>query len=181
MSKRDRKLSEEHKRKISEEHKKWGALYWTKRPEVRRKISQTLKGRPGHPQTEEVKIKIGLASKKKWSDLKYKKNMSERMRKILLGKNGELARNWQGGKSFEPYSVDWNETLRQSIRERDRYICRLCGKSQGDRAHSVHHIDYCKQNCNPDNLITLCVSCNVKVNKNRNYWTDYFKHKQTGY
>ena len=40
-----------------------------------------------------------------------------------------------------------------------------------------NHINYDKQNCNPKNLITLCHSCNSKVNKNRKYWTNYFKNK----
>jgi hypothetical protein len=90
---------------------------------------------------------------------------------------GEKSSNWRGGISFEPYSVDWNESLRRTIRERDRYACQLCGKLQGDLAHDIHHIDYNKLNCNPNNLITLCHSCNAKVNGNRNYWTNYFKQK----
>ena len=82
--------------------------------------------------------------------------------------------NWRGGVSFEPYTIDWTATLRRSIRERDKYICQLCGIIQGDRAYCIHHIDYDKKNCNPDNLITLCVRCNPKVNFNRKYWTQYF-------
>jgi 5-methylcytosine-specific restriction endonuclease McrA len=69
--------------------------------------------------------------------------------------------------SFEPYSVDWTTTLKISIRQRDRYTCQICGKQQGDNAFSVHHIDYNKQNCNPENLITLCNSCHSKTNYNR--------------
>ena len=83
--------------------------------------------------------------------------------------------NWKGGISFEPYSTDWNESLRRTIRERDHYTCQLCGKPQGDRVHSVHHIDYNKKNCDPDNLITLCGGCNTRVNFNRDYWLNYFK------
>ena len=37
-----------------------------------------------------------------------------------------------------------------------------------------NHIDYDKKNCNPENLITLCNHCNIKVNKNRDYWTKHF-------
>lgn len=32
-------------------------------------------------------------------------------------------------------------------------------------------------NCNPENLITLCKIHNGKVNKNRNYWKQYFSNK----
>lgn len=82
--------------------------------------------------------------------------------------------NWRGGLSKEGYSQDWTETLRRSIRERDRYVCKICGLIQGDLAHDVHHIDYNKKNCNPDNLITLCHSCHQHTNKNREYWVKYF-------
>jgi hypothetical protein len=82
---------------------------------------------------------------------------------------------WQGGKSFEKYTVDWTETLKISIRERDKYTCRICGKHQGDKAFIVHHIDYNKKNCNSDNLITLCASCHSKTNTKRIFWIDFFK------
>lgn len=75
------------------------------------------------------------------------------------------------------YSEDWTDTLRRAIRERDGYICQMpgCNKSQGDRVHSVHHIDYNKKNNNPENLITLCTSCHIKTNYNRKFWINYFK------
>jgi len=88
---------------------------------------------------------------------------------ILQSKNNP---NWQGGKSFEPYSVDWTQTLKRSIRERDNYICRICNQY----GSSVHHKDYDKKNCDPKNLITLCVKCHTKTNHNRDYWLDYFKY-----
>jgi 5-methylcytosine-specific restriction endonuclease McrA len=90
--------------------------------------------------------------------------------------NGDKNPSWKGGKSFEPYNLDWTKTLRQSIRERDHYVCQLCNKPQQERLHCVHHIDYDKQNCNPENLITLCVGCNTKVNVNREHWTNYFQN-----
>ena len=37
-----------------------------------------------------------------------------------------------------------------------------------------HHIDYNKKNCSLNNLITLCRSCHMKTNTNRNYWINYF-------
>ena len=39
---------------------------------------------------------------------------------------------------------------------------------------SVHHIDYNKQNCNENNLITLCLKCHLKTNIDRNFWSKYF-------
>jgi 5-methylcytosine-specific restriction endonuclease McrA len=83
-----------------------------------------------------------------------------------------------GGSSFEPYSVDWTDTLKKSIRERDRYTCQICGK---EPSICVHHIDYNKKNCNPDNLITLCVGCHSKTNHSIDKWINYFKSERKGY
>ena len=142
--------------------------------ETRRKIS---KSHMGIKPTRETRKKMSLSHKGKPSNMKGKKHTKEtksKMRKAKFGKTGLKANNWQGGKSFEPYSVDWTRTLRISIRERDGYICQICGEQQGDVAHCVHHIDYDKKNCNPNNLITLCLKCHLKTNKNRDYWIKYF-------
>lgn len=119
----------------------------------------------------------------------YSKDYIKKLRKSHLGhksseKQREIARKnwlkeknprWTGGPPYEPYGVDWTETLRRSIRERDNYICQLCGKLQGDRVFAIHHIDYDKKNDNPDNLITLCHSCHSKTNYNRKKWQNYFE------
>ena len=104
---------------------------------------------------------------------KFKEESIEKSRKSHTGKTGELASNWQGGLSFEPYSVDWNNTLKRSIRERDKYICKLCN----GKGYHVHHIDYNKKNCDPNNLITLCISCHMKTNFNREHWIKLFQNK----
>ena len=80
---------------------------------------------------------------------------------------------WKGGISKEPYSFDFDLRLKAQIKERDGYICQLCSCSNPIKL-SIHHIDYDKKNSNYYNLITLCRSCNVKVNINRPYWTNYF-------
>jgi hypothetical protein len=166
------KHTEERKRKMSETHKKNGDGKWNK----------------GRKHTKEQLEKMRLAHLGK----KRPKEFCEKMSKIKMGKPclwskgnknyfwgkhfyGEKSPSWQGGKSFEPYSVDWNECLRRSIRERDKYICQKCNEPQGDFAHDVHHIDYDKKNCNPSNLITLCHICHLKINKNKDYWTNYFR------
>lgn len=86
---------------------------------------------------------------------------------------GEKSHFWKGGKSFEPYTTDWTKTLKRAIRERDHYTCQICEK---ESSICVHHIDYDKKNCNPENLITLCQSCHTKTNHNRNYWINYFEN-----
>jgi hypothetical protein len=92
-------------------------------------------------------------------------------RKLSLQKLGVKNPMWQGGKSHEVYPVDWTRTLKRSIRERDRYICQICSGN----GFYVHHIDYNKKNCNPENLITLCRKCHLKTNHNRNNWINFFK------
>lgn len=81
--------------------------------------------------------------------------------------SGENHYNWRGGISKEPYPWEFNDDLKEQIRSRDEYRCKLCGR---EKALTVHHIDYDKQNCQPDNLITLCCICNSRVNFDRNFW-----------
>ncbi|MCK9370949.1 NUMOD3 domain-containing DNA-binding protein [Candidatus Dojkabacteria bacterium] len=149
--------------------------------ESKRKMGERSKGNKwnvGKKYTEERKRKISQSRLKNPTRYWLGKHLSDEHKKKLSVKSsqrvGEKASNWKGGKSFEPYSVDWNNTLKRSIRERDKYICQLCTLPQGDEALSVHHIDYNKLNCNPTNLITLCRSCHTKTNGKRDYWTNYF-------
>ena len=145
-----KKRSEETKRKLSESHKapRPYRLGITHTDETKKKISDTLKKNP-------VRYWLG---KKKYDDI-TKCNF------------------WKGGISYEKYTVDWKDTLKISIRERDHYQCQICGKNQGDTSHPVHHIDYNKKNCSPDNLITLCRSCHAKTNFKREYWIKYFNQR----
>jgi 5-methylcytosine-specific restriction enzyme A len=189
----------------TEETKKKIALAFTGRrlsEETKKKLSLAFTGRK---MSEEQKKKISIANKGKINKGTFKKgqkswnagtaiylickqcgkhfipqnyNPKQKYCSIKcagLAQSGENNPSWNGGKSFEPYSIDWTETLRRSIRERDRYTCQMCGKLQTDRAFCVHHIDYNKKNDNPNNLITLCLECHLKTNINRNYWQNYFK------
>lgn len=131
----------------------------------------------GHKHSDEIKIKISKKLKGR-KGVWLGKHLSEEHKSVLrahaIKRIGDKSGNWKGGKSFEPYSVDWNGTLKRAIRERDKYICQLCGEPQGEEALCVHHIDYNKVNCNPTNLISLCRKCHTKTNGNRDYWTNYF-------
>jgi len=79
---------------------------------------------------------------------------------------------WKGGISYGEYPFEWTDSLKHKIRERDKFTCQICGKN----GFVVHHIDYNKKNCNPNNLITLCRKCHRKTNDNRNYWIKFFKN-----
>lgn len=158
------------KQKISETCKKSGVGKWMKGRRMPDKQVDELRERMignkimlGRKLSKDTKLKMSRVAKERGTG----KWMSEKI--------GEKGNNWQGGLSFKPYSIDWTKTLRIAIRERDNYICQICEEKQGDKIHHVHHIDYDKQNCNSDNLITLCISCHIKTNSNREYWTNCFQ------
>ncbi len=119
--------------------------------------------------TEEHKRKLGVASR-------GRKHSEEAKRKMSLSNMGAKSYLWQGGKSFEPYTPEFNENLKEKIRNRDNRLCQLCGKTEKEnkRKLAVHHLDYIKENCNEENLIALCCVCNLKVNINRIFWTGFF-------
>ena len=160
-----------------------------KRPEVREKIRQTLLE---HVVSEETRQKIrkkikvmmqrpGVKENLRQKALKqFENGMPEKTRK-KIGKSieGEQHWNWQGGKSFEPYGLEFNEDLKEVIRNRDRRKCQLCEKTELENKEklSVHHIDYDKQNNNPNNLISLCRKCHTKTSFSRKYWIKHFNYE----
>ena len=85
--------------------------------------------------------------------------------------------NWKGGISFEEYGAGFDDILKEQVRFRDHYKCQKCGCSQLENGRQLdcHHIDYNKKNHNINNLISLCISCHMKTNYNRDFWKDYFK------
>lgn len=89
--------------------------------------------------------------------------------------SGENHPYWKGGKS--KYPLIFNDKLKNLIKKRDNYCCSLCGilEKDNDRLLSIHHIDYDKNNCDKNNLITLCESCHCTTNFNRNFWEFLFK------
>ena len=92
---------------------------------------------------------------------------------------GESNPNFNNWSSREPYGEAWSPKLRKNIRERDKYTCQECGMTEEELGYklSVHHIDYDKQNNSENNLITLCTSCHMQTNFNRDDWIKYFKEK----
>ena len=192
FAKKGKKMSEETCKKMSishlgEKNPMWGKHYSEQEKKRKSEIGKLFA-------TEEFKRKQSERVKNEWKNgsRKLPKNFShkglshteetkKRISAILKERGikppllmGAKASNWQGGKSFEPYSTDWTNTLRRSVRERDYYTCQLCKEPQGDTAFDVHHINYDKKNCDPKNLITLCRNCHAKTNFNRKSWLNYF-------
>jgi len=152
--------------------------------EAKRKVSEANKGKPAW--NKGLKIVTNHAKQFKKGQIPWNKGLSgykvkpcsdERRKKISKShigiRTGAENHFWKGGISFEPYCYKFNNTLREKIRERDNRTCQLCGKKENGHRHAVHHIHYDKPNCEPD-LITLCMSCNSKVNINRDYYENLF-------
>ncbi len=190
MSKKGYKQTIEHRMRIGKANK---GKKRTK--ETRKKLSLSHLGKPsskgmlGKHHTEEYKKEMKEIMKKQWKlgvrkDKFHNTGRTHWKKGRHISKSTEFQRGmipWNKDKHFvenwfEPYSVDWTKTLRRSIRERDNYVCQLCGKLQSDKAFDVHHIDYDKKNCNPMNLVTLCRKCHIKTNFNRNRWIQYFNN-----
>jgi hypothetical protein len=148
----------------------------------------------GMPQKTKEKIRKTL--KEKYKDPIYKQINAEKIVKALsrpevkakmsksqIGNTngfkkgnklsvGEKNGRWLGGISSILYTTNWSAELRQSIRLRDKFICKICDSYP---SIVVHHIDYDKHNNTSENLITLCKNCHAKTNSNRNKWIEYFK------
>ena len=165
----------------------------THTPEARVKISEAHKGRKrstefreftrrrriGQKHSQETKEKIRAAHKGKKRTPEHCKHISE----SKIGKNaGAKSHRWRGGVSNLPYPFEFNSSLKNRIKRRDGFVCKMigCGMSEtGSKFNygmplTVHHIDYDKNNCADDNLITLCTGCNSRVNFNRDCWQDLF-------
>ena len=138
-------------------------------------FNKTLPGREspmkGKKHNKEVREKMSLSQIGMVHTLERRLKQSTRMR-------GERNHFWEGGKTKEIYPEGWNKILKNIIRERDDYICQMegCGIHQDELSCKldVHHIDYNKDNIDPKNLISLCRSCHIKTNCNRDYWLNYF-------
>jgi len=116
---------------------------------TRKKFSKARRGKPIHSEEE-------------------KRRRSE----LLKGSNNP---QWKGGISKLPYCTNWTKEYKEEIKERDGYQCLnpYCfGRAK--RLH-VHHIDYTKTLCGPDNLITVCNSCNSRANKDREWHIAWYR------
>lgn len=165
-----RKHTEEFKKRMSEFFKLNNPM---KNPEIAKKISQIKKG---VGRSNEMKRKLSETRKRKFAfgeliiSKKVKKKHSERM---------QLERNpmWKGGKSFEPYTSDFNNKIKKTIQKRDNKTCQLCNKKELNQVLVIHHLNYNKADSSLNNLIALCNSCHSKTNVRRDYWEDFFKNK----
>lgn len=163
------------------------------RPEHGPKVRQALKGRKPSLQCLEA---ASRTKRRELSNPEVQAKMQAGLRKYYethpgpnKGRFGAKNYNWKGGISFEPYATEFNDILKEHIRQRDNYTCQLCRISQDEHLElyncrlAIHHIDYDKQNSDPLNLIALCSGCNSTANGNREYhqqiFTSYTAHIDT--
>ena len=146
---------------------------WEGKEERREEYRRRITGSGNPTKRKEVSDKISKSIKEKWKDKSYRKKVVAGHIGIMTGTSNP---NWQGGKSFELYGLEFNNFLRGQIRQRDDFTCQLCNVRENGQKHDIHHIDYDKTNNQMKNLITLCHSCHSKTNFNRKYWIEVFSN-----
>jgi len=98
----------------------------------------------------------------------------ERRAKLSARMSLENNPQWRGGKSYEPYTTEFNESKRNEIRNSYGNKCFVCGEISNGKKLCVHHIDYNKTNSNESNLVPLCHGCHGVTTANRRAWTMFF-------
>ena len=139
-------------------------------------------------QTEESKRQMSESSKGQipWNKDKKGCQVAWNKDKKFPEFSGKNHWNWQDGKSFEPYGLDFNRRFKESIRARDNHCCVICNKPQEELTEllSVHHVDYNKRNNFSQNCASLCRHDHLRTNINRKSWTLFFQsllHERYGY
>lgn len=137
--------------------------------EARKKASKGRIGKPRPSSSSVIKYRR-LFSPESFSNV----NTKQKQRLAKLGKTGELANNWQGGKTKErqlAMSRDEYKNLRKLVLNRDNYTCQICNIRGGNL-----EMDHIKEWCNypelryePSNCRILCEDCHAK--------TDNYLHK----
>ncbi len=147
-------------------------------------------GTYGHlnkPHSEETKQllhnqRIGKSFKELYGEersIEIRKFQSQKMKgNNLKEKNGA----WKGGIAFLPYPYEFNNNLKEHIRNSFGRICGECKYSETELGYTlnIHHIDYNKNNNSEENLIPLCNSCHAQTNFKREDWTIYFQNALKG-
>jgi hypothetical protein len=166
--------SEETCQKLSKalKNRKTPWLYGDKNPmtrsEVKAKHSRAVNN---FPDMDVIIEKRKQTSMEKYGVDNY--SLTDEFKESILGKNHP---NWKGGISCEPYCEIWlDKEYKESIKKRDNYTCQNPECKHENTDLLIHHINYIKKDCIPENLITLCRSCNGKANFNRNEWQRLFK------
>lgn len=151
----------------TEEHKKNLSRAWDYEKHFTDKCRKKISSNNRKPKSEEGKLNMkGHSGVYKRTKPIWNKGMKFPQ---YSGKNHP---NWNGGSSFEPYGLSFNDVFKETIKIRDNCSCVICGS---DNRISIHHIDYNKLNTCKENCISLCTSCHTKTNFNRLHWIKFFQ------
>lgn len=121
----------------------------------------------GLEQSAETIAKRSEKLRRLWKKPEFREMMEE----VGFTRRGADHHHWRNDATKIPYPPEFNDELKERIRERDNFTCQgyECGITENEHHHKyasnlhVHHIDYDKQNSDENNLITLCNSCNSKA------------------
>ena len=94
----------------------------------------------------------------------------------IIKHTGSGSPSWKGGLSSEHYCSIWKDKeYKKDIKLRDGNKClNPCCDNKHTKLH-IHHINYNKKDCSPNNLITLCIACNAKANTDRDWHEAWYK------
>ncbi len=139
-------------------------------------MQRDSKGRfvKGHRQSPEIRKKMSDAKQgyvpwskgvsRPWTQARRDAQLKKGKKPLVKGKN--------------VYTDDWHN-IRKQIYERDNWICQECNvRCHNNVKIQCHHIDYDTYNNNLENLITLCASCHMKTNFNRQDWIEHYQDKK---
>ena len=96
---------------------------------------------------------------------KMSKEYCEQISNTMKGKcpkNIKQIAGWNRGIGGEQkYPLEFNESLRELVRQRDNYKCQLCGVPQieCETKLSIHHVNHIRKDNRLVNLISLCNKC----------------------
>jgi hypothetical protein len=101
------------------------------------------------------------------------KEIASKICSLRIGKNSP---SWKGGISKDLYCTLWSDKdYKADIRLRDNNLCQNPYCYNTSKCLVLHHINYDKKGCHPSNLITVCVGCNVRANKDRKWHTEWYQ------
>ena len=140
--------------------------------EHRQKMSQAIKNSPHEKQRQAIitfnKFRKGKTFTQIYGIEKAMDLLKLYSKRII----GEKNFNFIDGRSYLPYPIAFNRTLKNEIKKLDQFVCVKCGISDEQcrkadslgRGLTIHHVDFNKNNCSIDNLVATCRRCNSWAN-----------------
>lgn len=165
--------TEETKQKIREARLK----YYEEHPDFNRGKNHPMYGRNHSEKTKNI-ISEKLKDNKNHLGCEFsveeKRKLSARRKEFLKSEKGqEWAESimgegnpgWRGGTSFEPYPPEFNNKLKNEVRELWGNVCFVCGRTEEENGQEldVHHTTFDKEQNGLYQLIPLCLSHHGEV------------------